>query len=143
MKKDKIHLFVLAALTVTLFGGLGLYVLQIPVGDLGAGEVFTILLPLTIVLFMIVFITKRYKDVKAGMPLEDERSKRVMTKAAAVSFYATLYWLLFISWFEEPIARLVDLERLDAGQTVGGAILGMAITFAISWAYYHNKGKLD
>ena len=75
--------------------------------------------------------------------MEDERSKKVVMQASAASFQFSLYWLLAISWFEPFFARvLFGVEKLDASQTVGGAIAGMAIFFFIFWFYYDKKGKL-
>jgi hypothetical protein len=91
---------------------------------------------------MAFFILRRYKDIKQGMPFEDERSKKVMTSAAAHSFFISLYWLLIISMFESFFAKMFGTEKLDASQTVGGGIAGMAIIFLICWFYYEKKGKL-
>lgn len=143
MKKDKFRLFIMAVITITLLAILLHFFLPIPIKDLNIGEIFTIAIPLILVVFMAFFVGRRYKDIKAGMPLEDERSKKVMIKTAAMSFYTTLYWLLFISLFKDPIARMVDLEYLDAGQTVAFAVLGMAVAFFGFWFYYNKKGKLD
>ncbi len=107
------------------------------------GGVLPILIPLIIVVFMVFFIAKRYKDVKEGMPLEDERSKKVVTNAAAKAFQFSLYWLLAISIFEPFFAGvLFNSETLDAGQTVGGGIAGMALFFFAFWIYYNKKSEL-
>jgi uncharacterized membrane protein len=101
------------------------------------------LIPLILVVFMVFFIARRYRDIKGGMPLEDERSRQVITRAAAASFQATLYWLLAISMFEPFFAKILfSTQKLDASQTVGGAITGMAVSFFIFWFYYDKKGKL-
>ena len=143
MKKDIFRLFIMTVITIMLLGTLFLFFLPIPVRDLNIGEIFTIVIPLVLIVFMVFFVGRRYRSIKAGMPLEDERSKKVMTKTAAMSFYITLYWLLFISWLKGPIARMLDLEYLDAGQTSAVAILGMAVVFFGFWLYYNKKGKLD
>jgi len=143
MKKDIFRLFIMAVITITLLYTILLFFLPIPVEDLNIGEIFTIAIPLVLVVFMAFFVGRRYKDIKAGMPLEDERSKKVMTKTAAMSFYTTLYWLLFISLLKGPIARMLGLEYLDAGQTTAVAILGMAVFFFGFWFYYNKKGKID
>lgn len=144
MKKDKFRLILIAVLTFTLLVGIALYgFITISEKEVKLGSLISILIPLLLVIFMTFFILRRYKDIKQGMPLEDERSRKVMTQAAAKSFYVSLYWLLFISWFESFFAdKLFGLEQLDAGQTVGGGIAGMAVAFFIFWIYYDRKGKL-
>ena len=105
------------------------------------GNYITIIIPLLIVIFMAFFIIRSFKDRKQGQPLEDELSRKVITMAAAKSFYISLYWLLAISWLDSLFAeKLFDTEKLDASQTIGGGIGGMAIIFFICWFYYNKKG---
>jgi hypothetical protein len=145
MKKDKNRLILIATVTVTLLTIIVLYSFStLSKGGVSPRSLISILIPLLVVAFMAFFITRRFKDINQGMPLEDERSKKVMTQAAAKSFYVSLYWLLAISWFESFFAEnLFGVEKLDAGQTVGGAIGGMAIFFFIFWFYYNKKGQLN
>lgn len=143
MKKDKLRLFIMAVITITLLYIIFLFFFSFPVEDLNIGEILTIVIPLVLIVFMSFFVRRRYMDIKAGMPLEDERSKKIMNKTAAMSFYATFYWLLLISWLKGPIARMLGLEYLDAGQTTAVAILGMAVVFFGFWLYYNKKSKID
>lgn len=143
MKKDKFRLFIMAVITITLLYIIFLFFFSMPVGELNIGEILTIVIPLALIVFMAFFVARRYRDIKTGIPLEDERSKKVMTKTAAMSFYTTLYWLLLISWLKGPIARMLGLEYLDAGQTSAVAILGMVVVFFGFWLYYNKKGKID
>jgi len=144
MKNDKFRLTLIALGTFTLFSGVALYgFITISNKEINFGSMIPLVIPLILVIFMVFFISKRYNDIKQGMPFEDERSKKVITQAAAQSFYVSLYWLLAISWFEPFFARvLFSGEKLDASQTVGGAIAGMAVCFFIFWFYYDRKGKL-
>ena len=144
MGKNKIRLILIAVLTLIILGSIALYGLMIiPEKELNAGDMLGIFIPLLLVVFMTFLILRRYRDIKQGMPLEDERSRKVIIQAAAKSFYVSLYWLLCISFFESFFAnKLFGLEHLDAGQTVGGGIAGMAVAFSIFWIYYDRKGKL-
>lgn len=143
MSKDKFRLNLIIIVTGLVLLTSLLYGYEITSNNkinLGASIAFVI--PLIAIVFMVFFIRNRYKDVKEGMPLEDERSRKVMNRAAAMTFYVSLYWLLFISYFEEFFARMAGIEKLDAGQTVGIGIAGMTITFIIAWLYYNKKGRL-
>jgi putative effector of murein hydrolase len=144
MKNDKLRLTIITVGTILLLAGAALYASQsIITKEKNLGDLIPFLITVTVVLFMIFFIKRRYKDIKEGMPMEDERSKKVLMQAAAASFQFSLYWLLAISWFEPFFARvLFGAQKLDASQTVGGAIAGMAIFFFIFWFYYDKKGKL-
>jgi len=143
MPKDKLRLLLMVSLSITLLATIAAYgYMSIILNKVNIGSSVVIILPLLVILFMAFFITRKYKDVKRGMPLEDEYSKKVMLKASSVSYYLTLYWLLFIGWFEEPIANLVGLQNLDAGQTTGLGIAGMAVFFFFFWFYYSKKPNL-
>lgn len=143
MKNDnkKLKLMVMTMLLVVvgviLFGAMAIRKGEINLQNiLWMGVVFLVL-----VFSMIIFIY-RYKDLKKGIPLEDERSRKVVTMASSKSFMVTLYWLLAIATFEKFFAGLVGLEQLDAGQTVGGGILGMAVAFISFWFYYNRKANI-
>jgi uncharacterized membrane protein len=144
MDKDKKKLILMAILTITLlFGVIASVCMDFSSNILDNEGVLFYIIPLILVVFMVFFIARRYRDIKNGMPLEDERSKQVITKAAATSFQVTLYWLLAISIFEPFFAKILfSTQKLDASQTVGGAIAGMAVFFFIFWFYYDKKGKL-
>jgi len=143
MPNDKFRLNLIAIATVMLLATTLLYGVQISAKkEVNLGSLIPFLIPLIIIIFMAFFIFRRYKDIKQGMPLEDERSKKVMANAVATSFYISLYWLLIISMFESFFAKMFGAQKLDASQTVGGAIAGMAIIFIICWFYYEKKGKL-
>lgn len=140
---DKRKLIIMAVLTTTLLMGIVAYAHFAGIDEgFNVGDIIALAIPLIIIVFMIFFIIRRYKDVKAGMPLEDERSKKVVTMAAAKSFYVSLYWLLAISWFDSLFAKMFGAEQLTASQTTGGGIAGMALLFFGFWFYYDRKGKL-
>jgi len=144
MKNDKKRLIALAILTTTLLAGIVvLGYMMIIRSEVSTADLISMPVLLVLVVFIAFFIFRRYKDVSKGMPLEDERSKKVMNKAAAMSFFTTLYWLLALSLFQPFFAKLLfKAEYLDAEQTVGGAIFGMAILFAMYWFYYNRKGNI-
>ncbi len=142
MKKDKVRLAIMAIITILFLSAALLYGLMITKKEINLGSIIPLAIPLIMIIFMAFLITRRYKDMKEGMPLEDERSRKVITQAAAKSFYASLYWLLFISFFESFFAKMFGSDQLTASQTTGGGIAGMAIFFVVFWFYYNKKGKL-
>lgn len=144
MEKDKRRLILISAVAILLLIGIALYAfMSVSKREMNLGDFIPVVIPLIIIIFMAFFIVRRYRDIKQGMPPEDERSRKVMVNAASKSFYVSLYWLLLISWLEPFFARvLFGTEKLDASQTVGGAIAGMAVCFFLFWFYYDRKGKL-
>jgi uncharacterized membrane protein len=145
MRKDKTRLILISIVTITLFATVALYIFTTASkGTVSSGTLISFIIPLIAVVLAAFFITRGYKEVKLGLPLEDERSKKVLNKAAATTFYVSLYWLLAISWFESFFAKnLFGVDRLTASQVVDGAVGGMAIFFFIFWFYYNKKGQLN
>ena len=143
MQQDKKRLLVLGLGTVFMVIIVGLVFFQAKFSGQGLNQnsltgMFVVLIIATLLIF---FLLRRYKDIKQGEPLEDERSKQVMLMAAARAFMITMYWLLSISIFEGFWADLLfNTDKLDAGQAVGGGITGMAVIFFICWVYYNRKG---
>lgn len=143
MKKDKLRIIGMVILTCLVLGTGLLYMATIfTKGKINLENFFPFIIILIAVLFMVYFIKHKYRDVKEGMPLEDERSRKVMTQAAAMTFYVSIYWLLAISFFEDFFAKITNVEKLDVGQTIGIGIAGMTICFIVAWFYYNRKGKL-
>jgi peptidoglycan/LPS O-acetylase OafA/YrhL len=79
---------------------------------------------------------KRLRSVKRGEPTEDELSKRVLQKTAALSYYISLYLWVFMIYLKDRIS-------LDTEEVLGMGILGMAITFAVTWIILNLKGVKD
>ena len=59
-------------------------------------------------------------------PSEDELSKRVMTKAASLAYYISIYLWLFIMYISDKTSLPVD-------SLIGAGILGMALIFFFCW----------
>jgi hypothetical protein len=104
-------------------------------------NILYIITPMLLAIFMIYFVYRRYRDVKSGLPLEDERSKMVINLAASRAFYITLYWLLAISMFDSIFADMFGVEKLEAHQAISLGIVGMALFFMGGWFYFSRKGE--
>jgi peptidoglycan/LPS O-acetylase OafA/YrhL len=89
-----------------------------------------------IVAFAIFVGVKRLKSEKRGEPTEDELSKKVMLRTAALSYYVSLYLWVFLLFLKDRI-------KFDTEQLIGTGILAMAVTFAVSWLYFNFKGVQD
>jgi peptidoglycan/LPS O-acetylase OafA/YrhL len=89
-----------------------------------------------IVAFAIFVGVKRLKSEKRGEPTEDELSKKVMLRTAALSYYVSLYLWVFLLFLKDRI-------KFETEQLIGTGILAMAVTFAVSWLYFNFKGVQD
>ena len=91
---------------------------------------------------VLVWVVKRSADVKAGFPLHDERSKRVMDKASSRSFYFMIYFLLAIGWVADDGIESIGMGPIIAWHATAAGILGGAIVFFIMAAYYSQKADV-
>lgn len=134
MKKDKIRLTAIAiiSLFVIVTGALFSY------GSFKNGEVMGgilgVIIAIIILAFAISVFIRGNRDMKKGFPLQDERSKRVLEKASSRAFYVSLYLLLAVGFLSDNLIKFRDVS-----QATGVAVGGMAILFAIFWAYYNRK----
>jgi uncharacterized membrane protein len=144
MKKDKFRLILISVIIFALLTTAILYgSVLLRKGKTNPGSFVILFFPLVVVVIMGIFVLRRYRDVKNGMPLDDERSKKVINRSAAMSFYISIYWLLAISWYSDLAVEKTDWPALrDIGQGINVGILGMAVIFFICWAYYERKGRL-
>ena len=76
---------------------------------------------------------KKLGSAKRGEPSEDELSKKVMQKTAALSYYISLYLWLVLAYFS-------DKTKLETHTVFAIGILGMAITFALCWVIFNFRG---
>ena len=86
-----------------------------------------------LVAFAIFFGIKRIKSERRKEPVEDEMSKKIIQKTAALSYYISLYMWVFIIFIKDRI-------EMDTEEWIGTGVLGMAITFALTWIFFYFKG---
>ncbi|MCP3682864.1 MAG: DUF2178 domain-containing protein [bacterium] len=89
---------------------------------------------ITILLFALFVFVRGNRDLKQGLPLKDERSRRVVEKASSMAFYVSLYLLLAVGFLSEDAIPFRDVSQATS-ITVGM----MAILFAGFWVYYNRK----
>ncbi len=92
------------------------------------------IIALVILVFAIIVYMRGNSDLKNGFPLQDERSKRVMEKAASKAFYVSLYLLLAVGLLSDTMIPFRDVSQATS-VTVGL----MALIWAALWAYYNSK----
>jgi peptidoglycan/LPS O-acetylase OafA/YrhL len=128
MKRGIIVLIVSALVLITT----GLWIFSTP-GKFKPFDIVSFGIIIFVVGFALFVGYKRLSSAKRGEPTEDELSKKVLLRTAAMSYYISLYlWvaMLFIK----------DRVNLDTEEILGAGILGMALSFAICWLVFHFRG---
>jgi peptidoglycan/LPS O-acetylase OafA/YrhL len=88
---------------------------------------------LLLILFAVFIGYKRLSSAKRGEPAEDELSKKLVQKAAAWSYYISLYMWVAAIYIHSRVE--VDTEVL-----IGSGILFMAVSFALCWMIFNFRG---
>lgn len=99
-------------------------------GSVNTRQFLIIAVQIVVLGFAVVFIYKRWKSAREKLPAEDEMSRKIRQRAAATSYYVSIYLWLALMFFDEKI-------KLERHTLIGAGILGMAVIFALSWLY-HN-----
>lgn len=86
-----------------------------------------------IVSFALFVGLKRVSNAKRGEPVEDELSKKILQKTAAISYYISLYIWVFLLF-------LKDRVKFDTEELLGTGILSMAVVFGLSWFVLNFTG---
>jgi len=98
-----------------------------------ANEVVTFGIIIVLVGFGLYFAWRRFSSAKKGEPPEDELSKKMLQKAAAWSYYISLYMWVFMIW-------LKDRVTMDTEEVLGAGILSMAVIFLACWIVIKLRG---
>jgi len=78
----------------------------------------------------------RIKRKKQGLPEDDELSRKVAHKAAAISYYLSLFLWLVLIYIQSHV--IINIKWLFST-----GMIGMAIIFVISWVIINNRGIKD
>ena len=88
-------------------------------------EILMILVPLILVGFALYLGFRNLGSTLRKEPVEDELSKKVMTKASSLSFYISLYLWLFVMYIS-------DKTTMEPHSLIGAGIAGMALILLLS-----------
>ena len=130
MKKIKTSLILILSGTVTFTIALWLYSTKAPITGF---EITTAILVLVLVTVSVIIGVRKLKDLKKGIPIEDELSKKIKQKAAATAFVVSIWlWTMLLIFFGNKDIKPTIL--------IGIAIIGSGIIFFALLAYYSKTG---
>lgn len=89
---------------------------------------------LLILLFMIPLLKTAWTNVRVGLPMHDERSKKIVMTAGYYAFLVSIYVWLGIMFFE---------EYFTVHSAGAFAILVAAVVFGIAYVILSRRHKLD
>ena len=133
--KDKKGIVIGIGIAVAVILTLCLFVLN--VGNLELNEIISIGVVLILVTSAMYILWDRIKNVKKGLPAQDERLKLTSYKAGNYGFIASIWSAVFIPLV---IEALFDYE-LPGHLVTAVVVLCGGLTFMITYLYLAWKGK--
>lgn len=137
LQSGKIYLRLAVSLLVIL-SALAYFFFASPNG-LSAGPAVVLFLLLALSGVVFYHALKDLQNLSAGLPAEDERSKRILLVATGRAFTLSIWWLLALAWLVDWSGRAWLLPRHVAEM----GVLGMAVLFALSWVWTAWRGDID
>ena len=138
--KEKISVILGAIIGITVLLGVVFYINAIQKVELY--DLILIIIPIILVLGAIFLLRDKIKNIKAGLPSEDERAKKLQWKAGAYTYFATIWIAIGIMWYN-IFAENSSLTELNAGQVIAAIVLLSAICFFILNFYLMKKGDVQ
>jgi len=134
-KGQKLVIIMGIGITTLVVFTLGFYMLADPSIELF--DIITIPIILIIVLSSSYLVYDKYKNMKAGLPTQDERLKIASYKAGYYGFIAAIW-----SAIGSNMASIFLFDQdLRGGLVVAAVVLISGITFILSYFYFSKKGE--
>ncbi|GEM_PF-1939779 len=90
----------------------------------------------------LVFV-QRNKDLKKGVAIEDELSKKVFRKAGSQAYFASVWIAVGLLWYNGFITDNSTLKALSMAQTLGLMIILPGAIFIGLAFIYSKKGEVE
>jgi len=137
--KEKLQVIVIALVGIAVILGVIFYVLGSQ--NLELSDLIFIIIPIFLVVATLALIWDKIKNLRAGLPSEDERAKKLHWKAGAYTYYSTIWIAVGIMWYN-IFAENLNLHVLTAIQVIAAIILLSGICFFAFNFYFMRKGDI-
>jgi len=94
-----------------------------------------------IVLIAILLVWKIYKERKSGFPMQDERTLKIIGRAATYSLYIGSYFILALLAMLLIGKEFYGLPEVEAGYPLIVALLVYNVSFLVLRWYLGRKGE--
>ena len=137
--KEKYNIIIMALVGILVLIGVIFYLFGS--ANLDLGDTILIIIPIFIVIGVMIIIWDKIKNIRAGLPSEDERAKKLNWKAGAYSYFATIWIAVGVMWYN-ILAENTSFPILNVGQVIATIILLSAICFFSFNFYFMRKGDV-
>ena len=135
--KDKIRIAVGVGIVVAVVATLVIYMLS--TGGQDPSAYLLVIIPIVLILSASYIIWDRIKNMRAGLPHEDERSKRINYKAGYYGFIAAIWSALG----SNSLSIIMYDKDLRGGLVVASVVLVSGLVFVIAYLILMMKGDVE
>ena len=132
-KLDKIRVGIMVGISLAVIVTAILFAIFAGIMEDPMVAIVTLILMGTAAAVLIVAVKAILYDIKRGLPLKDERSKRIMEKSAASTFIFMIYFLLALGWYSDMDGVEIIPRHISAAAIVAGSVFLFAMYGFYSW----------
>ena len=131
-----IYLPLLAITAVMAITGIELFQVKPvdPAGSKTAELIYVIMLAVIFGLGIVLAI-KRSRELKMGLPVEDELSRHILNRAGSITFFISLLIWLIVLYTE--VHKVIDIEAM---YLFSFGLIAVCFVFLISWTVINFGG---
>lgn len=147
--KDNLRLLLLTAPLVLLVGYSWVFVIpyysEEDVLDRAPGPiVLGTIWAVGITVASVIIVTRQYRAVRIGLPLNDERSKMIAVRAGYFSFLVSVAWWILLNSIIISNTRAFGLPAQEqAAEALFGGLLALPVIFFLVWTYLAHVHRPD
>ncbi len=137
-EKARFRAFVVVIVAVLAVGAV-YAIATVATGADVAWTLVALVILVSMALVMLAVVLKKRQELKAGFPGEDERSRPIRWRAGYWAYFASLYFLFFVSMIQALLEdrQVVSLPTAEWGM-IYVAVMGMI--FLVALAVLNRKG---
>jgi energy-converting hydrogenase Eha subunit A len=139
--KNKMRIIIIIGIAALVIGGI-IFFLRGP-SSLMLSDMVMVIIPIILLIGVVTALWDRIKSMRAGLPLEDERAKKLQWKAGAYTYYATIYIALGTMWYNIIFAEMLGYPELTVEQVVAAIIIISAVFWFAFRFYFTRKGDVE
>ena len=128
-------IFILAIIMFLVY----VFVFEISAGTYSPALLITLAPAAAIIAVMVIMISKRSRDVKSGLPVQDEMTQRLKERAGYMAYSITLYFILVLMWVNFLIED-IETINIEPRFIIYGTMFFMVAVFGFSWLIIKRKG---
>lgn len=106
-------------------------------------EYIFIVVSIGFVICLTLTVFKRTKEIRAGLPTDDELSNKISQKAGNYAWLASVWTAIGLIWYNTLIVDVFGVPELTTEHSLGTVILLSGVIFFGALFYFNRKGNVE